>query len=293
MNNYRPTILFKTKLINLFRLLFTIPYFEKFLISRLLKNSGSFLYKLVPPNYLYKKYSPRYATRQGINYKLDISKVVDHNLYYGYTDADYNSVLADLKTARVILDIGANIGNSSLYYTSINPDAQILAFEPHPDTYKLAAENLKLNKFPNIHLINIGLGEKRETLKLYEVNDNNPGMNRILTAENDFPFKTIEVDRLDNVCREQNIDKIDFIKIDVEGFEYSVLAGGKEVIQKSKPVLFIELDDNNLKENNKSAKALIELLVSFGYNKFYKADDLLPVTTDLDFNNCHFDLVAR
>ena len=293
MNNYHPVILFRTKLINLFRIFFTIPLFERLLVSRLLKDPSSFLYKLVPPNYLYKKHSPRHVTRQGINYKLDISKVVDHNLYYGYKDDIYNFVLNDIRSAKFILDIGANIGNSSLFYTSINPNAYILAFEPHPNTYKLAEENLKLNKFPNIHLLNIGLAEKKESLKLYEVNDNNPGMNRILTESNDFPFKTIEVDRLDTVCQQHKIDKIDFIKIDVEGFEYSVLSGGREVIQTSKPVLFIEVDDNNLRGNNKSAKMLVELLISFGYREFYRAHDLSVVTPHMDFDNCHFDLVAR
>lgn len=293
MNNYHPVILLRTKLVNLFRIFFTIPLFERILVSRLLKAPGSFLYKLAPPNYLYKRCSPRHVNRQGINYKLDISKVVDHNLYYGYKDNSYNSVLNDITSAKVILDIGANIGNSSLFYTSINPNAYILAFEPHPNTYKLAEENLKLNKFPNIHLLNIGLSEKKESLKLYEVNDNNPGMNRILTESNDFPFKTIDVDRLDTVCQQRKIDKIDFIKIDVEGFEYSVLSGGMEVIERSKPVLFIEIDDNNLRGNNKSAKMLVELLISFGYREFYRAHDLSVVTPDMDFDNCHFDLVAR
>jgi FkbM family methyltransferase len=247
----------------------------------------------VPPNYLYKKYSARNVNRQGINYILDISKVVDHNIYFGYKESGYNNVLEDLKTASTIFDIGANIGNSSLFYSSINPKAQILAFEPHPDTFKRAKENLQLNKFSNIHLLNIGLGEKKETLKLYEVNDNNPGMNRILPTENNFPFKTIEVDRLDNICMEHQVGKIDFIKIDVEGFEYSVLAGGKEIIEKWKPVLFIELDDDYLKGNNKSAKMLIELLVSFGYIEFYRAEDLSPVSLQMNFNNCHFDLIAK
>lgn len=114
-----------------------------------------------------------------------------------------------------------------------------------------------------------------------------------MATENDFPYQTIEVDRLDTVCMEQNTGKIDFIKIDVEGFEYEVLAGGSEVIKKWKPVLFIELDDNNLKENNKNAKELVELLVGFGYDTFYQADILTAVTPGMDFNNCHFDLVAR
>lgn len=160
MNTYHPEIQFKTKLINVLRLIFTAPVFEKLLVTHLLKHPDSLLYKLVPPNYLYKKYSPRNVTRNGINCKLDISKVVDHDIYYGYKKNMYASVQDDLKNAQVILDIGANILNSSLYYAYTNPGAKIWAFEPHPGTYKIADENLHLNQFTNIHLLNMGLVSK-------------------------------------------------------------------------------------------------------------------------------------
>jgi UDP-N-acetylenolpyruvoylglucosamine reductase len=92
---------------------------------------------------------------------------------------------------------------------------------------------------------------------------------------------------------EKNITKIDFIKLDVEGFEYFVLAGGSNIIVQSKPLMFIELDDSNMRENNKSAKELIDLLISFGYKEIYRADNLMPVTSHNEFNNCHYDIIAK
>ncbi len=231
--------------------------------------------------------------RNGIKYKLDISHVVDHFIYWGMTDTAYQSVQSELKNARTILDIGANIGYTSLYYASINPSAQIFSFEPHPDIFIRAQENIALNSFHNINLINLGLGEKKEVLKLYEVNEHNPGMNRIILEEKDIAFKKINVDTLDQFVIEKNITHLDFIKIDVEGFEYAVINGGKETIQKHKPLLFIELDDNNLKENNSSALALISLLYDLGYTKFYRTDNMSALSTGTDFSHCHYDMVAQ
>lgn len=292
MTNYRLKQTPKTKFLNFFRTFFTLPLFEKLLVSVTINSNSKFIQKLIPPNYLYKKDSFRHVTRKGIKYNLDISNVVDHYLFYGIEDSSYKPVLRELKKAKVILDIGANIGTTSLFFASINPNAQIISFEPHPDTFKRAVENIKLNNFQNIDLINIGLGEKKERLKLYEVNENNPGMNRIIAEDKDLPFKQIDIEMLDVIMLERGISKVDFIKIDVEGFEYSVLQGGKEII-KSKPMLFLELDDNNLKENNKSAKELIDLLLSFGYKEFYRADNSMPITTHDEFYNCHYDIIVK
>jgi Methyltransferase FkbM domain len=119
------------------------------------------------------------------------------------------------------------------------------------------------------------------------VNQNNPGMNRILAEDKDLPFKKIEINTLDNILFEKNIAKVDFIKLDVEG-----LSGAKNTLQ-SKPLLFIELDDSNLKENNKSAKELIALLISFGYTEIHRADNLIPVSIDDDFADCHYDIIVK
>jgi hypothetical protein len=135
MRNYQLEQTPRTKLLNVFRRLFTISLLENFLVARTLHQSSGFFKKLIPPDYLYKKNSFRYVTKEGINYKLDISNVVDHYLYYGNKDASYLCVLDAIKNSKVILDISANIGSISLYFASINPEAQIVSFEPHPDTF--------------------------------------------------------------------------------------------------------------------------------------------------------------
>ena len=292
MNSYHLHQSSKTKFLNFFRSIFTIRLFENFLIFLLLEKKLIVFRKLIPPNYLYKNCSFRNVTRDGINYKLDISNVVDHFLYYGIKDFCYDSIIDTIKNAKVILDIGANIGSTSLFYASINSKAKIIGFEPHLKTFKRAIENIELNNFKNIELINIGLGEKKETVKLYEVNENNPGMNRIITDDRNFPFSKININTLDFILEDLKISKADFIKIDVEGFEYAVLLGGEKIL-KSKPIMLIELDNNNLKENYHTSKQLIEFLIASGYSEFHRADNLMKVTIDSNFDNCHYDLIVK
>lgn len=282
----------KTKLLNVFRRLLAFPAGEQLLFNSLLRNPRSIARKFVPPDYLYKKGAYRKISRDGINYQLDISNVVDHYLYFGLETFDYVKVVEDIQKASVILDIGANIGTTSLYFAAKNPNAKIFSFEPHPDTFKRAEENISINKFRNIHLINLGLGEEPAVVKLYEVNEHNPGMNRILKEELDLPFKEIKIDRLDTVLESKGIDKVDFIKIDVEGFEYSVLKGGEKVL-RHKPALFIELDDNNLRQNGHSAAMLIGFLAGLGYTQFLRADTNQELNANSDFSNCHYDITVR
>ena len=117
-------------------------------------------------------------------------------------------------------------------------------------------------------------------------------MNLITANPRQMHFKEVKINSLDNFVQERQIGKIDFIKLDVEGFEYEVLAGGQQSIVRSKPVIFLELDDNNLRENNRTAKDIIELLISFGYSTFQRADNLELIKDDNHFAGCHYDIIV-
>jgi FkbM family methyltransferase len=284
----------KTKAFNFFRRFFATPGIEKIIIRKVSKSGPATRWaKVIPPNYLYKKESIRKVNRNNINLILDISNVVDHFIYFGYTEPVFDSVLEDVRKAKTIFDVGGNIGFTAMYFSTLNSTACIFAFEPHPKTFQRAQDNLSVNNFKNIYFQKLGLGDKPDTVKLFEVNSNNPGMNRIIPGNNDFPHVTIEIDTIDNFVQVKGIEKIDFMKIDVEGFELSVLKGAAKTFQKQLPILFIELDDDNLRENNSSAKELVELLSSYGYKKIYRADKNEPVTGNTDFTHCHYDIIAR
>lgn len=291
---YNLSISEKTRILNLFRAIFRNNILEKLLVFLNL-NSGWFVKKLIPPNYLYKKGSIREISRNGINYSLDISQVVDHYLYFGYKDNLFNYVKKDIENSLIIFDVGANIGTTSLFFSKLNTKSKVFSFEPHPDTFVKLEKNVGLNNFSNLNIYQLGLGDTIDTVKIYEVNRKNRGMNRVMKEDKSaiYPFKKIKINKLDNFMSEKNVKRLDFIKIDVEGLEYSVLKGGEKTLRKNKPIIILELEDNNLSENNASAKLLIEFLIDLGYNKIYRADNNETIKPNNDFKNCHFDIIAK
>ena len=120
--------------------------------------------------------------------------------------------------------------------------------------------------------------------------ENNKGGNRISSLTNHTP--NIHVTTLDHYVKRKNINRIDLIKIDVEGYELNVLRGGIKSIEKFKPILFIELDDENLKQQNSSAKELIAFLKNY-YNSITDAFSGEDIRVENNFSNCHTDIIAR
>ena len=134
-----------------------------------------------------------------------------------------------VNAADVVLDVGTNIGETLLHFAQLSgTDGFVYGFEPDKRNFENVQKNISLNDFNNIHVFNLGVSDKKETQKLYRVDQHNLGMNRILNdtdAASFEDFTIIETDTLDNVVSENNIQKIDLIKIDIEGYEMHALRG--------------------------------------------------------------------
>lgn len=296
-NSYYLEIRTKTRFLNLFRRLFKIWPFEKLLTKLTIGRAyNNFVMRFIPPNYLYKKNSIRNVNRRGINYSLDISNYVEHAIYFGYTDPADEELFRLAEGKHTIIDVGANVGSVVLNLARVAPDANIFGFEPDTSNFLRAQRNLQLNGSRNITLLRKGLGETASTHRLYNVNTNNPGMNRILPEAalplgDSLSFDDIEVIRLDDFVAENGLKSIELIKIDVEGFEQRVLEGARKSLKEFSPSLFIELDDEYLKEQTASAASVVGFLEEFGY-EIRKADGGELITRDYSFDKCHFDIVC-
>lgn len=282
----------KTTILNFFRRIFKISFFETCLSYLNTTFLSALAGKLIPPPYLYQKGSIREVNRNGINFKLDLCDTVDHYIFYNYHDHSLELFFEEAKNANIILDIGANIGWTALRFASKNPKATIIAFEPHPITFKRAQDNFERNNFNNITCLNVGLGENTSTLKIYELMDNNSGMNRIVLEDLDRPFKEVKIERLDDVLPSRNIQMVDLIKIDVEGFEGFVLKGASKILTDSKAKILMETDDAFLKNNGSSARDLVDLLKAYGYKMFYRSDKKSFIQEEDDLSGCHFDMLC-
>ncbi len=144
--------------------------------------------------------------------------------------------------SNLILDIGANIGCTSILFGELSK--KVYAFEPSPTTFIFLEKNISRSGRENIFPHNIGLGEKTSESTLtfspsfraggFVSNQTQP------TAE--LITEKIVLQPLDKIVSSLNLEKIDFIKIDVEGFEGHVLRGAKQTLLSNKPVVVLELN---------------------------------------------------
>ena len=283
----------KTTLLNVIRNIFKINLLETTLRSFTQnKKPSSFIAKLVPNNYTYKIGTKRSFKYKDVNLELDIHDYLSHYLYFGFKDLSHEKLMSLIEKNNVVLDIGTNYGTTILQFAKLVGDNGLcFGFEPDPINYKICIDNINLNKFNNISVENYGLGNKKTELNLIVETPSNRGGNRIGNNINNNESHIVRITTMDNWVFEKKINKINLIKIDVEGYEFNVLKGGLNTLQKFKPILFIEVDDNNLKLQYASASELIAFLEQLNYNIF-NAETNEIVSSKNNFFNCHFDIIS-
>lgn len=164
----------------------------------------------------------------------------------------------------VMFDVGANVGQSCLLYRRLFPDAVIHAFEPAPDTCRNLAERVADTDKILVH--NIALSASDGVLNM-SVGDTS-SMNRVgssLLAKGQIE---IEARRLDNFCKQQGIEHIDFLKIDTEGHDLAVLEGARDFLPH---IDFIqcEASANRYNRFHTPFTEIFELLSDAGFYLFH------------------------
>lgn len=172
---------------------------------------------------------------------------------------------------KVILDIGSNVGDFSKKIIENTSYKHIHLFEPVKKYFEKSKEILGKNV--NLSFHNIALGSIDEVKKIYICKQGNDGWNTLLDVDpyqydnfyEHMDNEYVSVKKLDNYL--SDIDQIDFIKIDVEGFEAEVLEGSFELIKKFKPYILIEMGWGNKHPNwNKNAN-IYKKLFDLGYEE--------------------------
>jgi len=168
---------------------------------------------------------------------------------------DFLQPLRDVFSRGVALDIGANIGNHTLYFS--RRFRFVHAFEPNPTTYYLLKFNV--SGLPNALAHNVGLGDEKGVFKLFE-NPTNAGGSTIVSGETTEDAVDVVVERLDD-C-ELDRDGLCFIKLDVEAFEANVIRGGSGVISRHEPLIVMEQHASEFIDDTTPS---ISLLKDLGY----------------------------
>lgn len=183
-----------------------------------------------------------------------------------YAEDELNKIRENY-TGGTFLDVGANVGNHSLFAAIIMGAPKVIAIEPNPNSYQILRCNIALNDLNSvIEHFPIGLScyDGRGALESEE--ENNLGHTVIRNMDNG----SIDLRAGDDLFRSEEIG---FVKIDVEGMELDVLRGLHATIHRCRPPLMVEVDDTNSLE-------FFELIKNIGYDiesksKVYK-------------NNCYY-----
>lgn len=171
-----------------------------------------------------------------------------------YEEDQLDEIKRHVMNGAIMLDIGANIGNHTLYFAKILGASKVYAFEPQKDVYATLLANIQINSLEDvITALNIGIGSEDTNAIIYDNGNvrNNIGNTRLRQdVDGDLTIRKLDTLNIPG--------KIDFIKIDVEGMEEEVLKGAAQTIKKNKPRIWIESFPEHYPEVDK-------ILKSYGY----------------------------
>lgn len=150
-------------------------------------------------------------------------------------------IIRSKENITTIFDVGANIGQTALSYIRIFTQAKIYSFEPVNDTYDILLKNLKchLNIYPNQFALGSEIGVLRIAINV----DSQINSLKNQTNELDILTELINIETGENYCTNNNINQIDLLKIDTEGFELDVLKGfSKEFLRDKVKFIYCEIN---------------------------------------------------
>lgn len=127
----------------------------------------------------------------------------------------------------ICIDIGANVGNHTVFFSKFCKFDNVLSFEPSPNSFDLLLENVMSNDCKNVLCKNMAVGSEYGKISMTS-DQNNPSWNKVVSGSD---IQIVRIETSLNVA---------LMKIDVEGHELEVIKGAYDVIEREKPELFIE-----------------------------------------------------
>lgn len=174
-------------------------------------------------------------------------------------------VCSHLKEGDVVIDCGCYVGDHTIAYSlKVGKEGCVIAIEAGKDAFECLVHNAKLFLNKNVVCIKCALGKDDYSKVYHHKVEDNLGMSVCSTVESD---DAVVVQTLDTIClsKHNSIQKLDFIKIDCEGFECDILEGAEKLLEKFRPKMLIEVNSHKLSEHGSSRKKLYDLLKTYKY----------------------------
>lgn len=174
----------------------------------------------------------------------------------------YNVAKNVIKNDDICLDCGANLGYHTVTMAKmVGPRGKVISFEPLRVIYQQLNGNVFLNNLRNVFAINAAIGNERKVIQMDYVDVDNPRGVNIGATKIGMNGDMVEMIRLDDVIH----NGVTFMKVDVQGSEVFLLEGASILIEKSRPVMFMEVENQWLNCFGQSSETLINKILSFNY----------------------------
>jgi FkbM family methyltransferase len=213
---------------------------------------------------------------------------LDHELTYnGFETAEAAFVARFLGPGMTVLDIGAHHGLYTLLASKrVGPSGRVIAFEPSPRERTRLMRHLRINRCNNVDVEPFALSDRAGEASLFLVEGEHDWCNSLRAPNIDERTSTLRVElrRLDDVLQMLGEPRVDFIKLDVEGGELSMLQGARQLLKSDRrPVILAEVQDVRTAPWGYPAREIVRFLADANYAWFALADDgsLESISSDL------------
>ena len=182
----------------------------------------------------------------------------------------------------VILDIGAHIGTYSIQAAQHTYN-KVIAIEASPDNFRILEANKRANNLKNLEIYNIAAARK-----LGELRFSGSGSGAHVTDKDDDV--TVPAMPLDDILEKET--QLDFVKLDIEGYEIEAIAGLDKTIKKFKPIFLFEVNGHTLNFFDKTPNDLLWAIERYGYSIFLVNQPMIPIKVTDPFPFGVVDCVA-
>jgi FkbM family methyltransferase len=205
--------------------------------------------------------------RKGLRWKLGPECAIQRKLYYhGALDPyDEREFLSAIRPGAVFFDVGSYYGYYALRAAKLG--ARSFAFEPASANYRRLAQNAALNPSLSCETHQLALSDSVGTVAMVVAGDDNRGTGRIgAPSDGSVPTEEVATTTLDRFFRDKGLDRLDAMKLDVEGAELKVLSGGAETLAKFRPTLLMEFNPGCLIRFGVEGDTLLKRVRGLGYH---------------------------
>lgn len=221
-----------------------------------------------------------------------IGEFVDFNEYLGAINAQHTRCQQEfidsiLEEKSVVFDVGANIGIFALEVLFLRPQSVLTCFEPVPLNFNRLKKNLARNGFNSASLECLALSSPSAPKRMEFSADIRSPFTMHFAENNDTSTIEVNVISLDAYCEEREIEKIDLLKIDVEGYERDVLQGARNLLgRRAVTNIWIEVCPANLARAGRSVRDLWNVWEALGYTGYMVGEKQEKPLRSLTLTEC-------